>query len=228
MTARADTGACVDLEPILRLLAAAGLTALIGIDRELRSKPAGLRTNIVVGIATAAFALAGAEGFAGGDPTRVAAQIVSGIGFLGGGAIFAAGGKPHGLTTAAALWGSAAVGLAAGIGRYDIGVGVVLVTVLALWPLDVLGERVLAPRSRVDVRLHVVMRALDALAEVQQLIDVSDAGLFELRLQPVGGDVIAEMQVSGRQREIQRLVGQLEALEGVRMVGRQAFARRDG
>lgn len=213
----------MEFEPFARLLVAAALTALIGVDRELRSKPAGLRTNMVVGIATAAFALAGSGSeFGGGDPTRVAAQIVSGIGFLGGGAIFAAGGKPHGLTTAAALWGSAAVGLAAGIGAFDIALAVVVVTLLALWPVDRVAEWLLGPRARTDVRIHVVMRGLDPLREVQQLIAASETRFMQLELLTVDHDVVAQMVVAGRRVQIAKLIEDIEGVEGVRLVGRQA------
>ncbi len=100
------------------------LSALIGLERELRQKSAGLRTYTVIGLASALFLLVSKYGFTdvlhGGtsvlDPSRVAAQIVTGIGFLGGGIIFVRGDAVRGLTTAAGVWMTAAVGMACGAG----------------------------------------------------------------------------------------------------------------
>lgn len=217
----------MDFEPFVRLLVAAALTATIGLDREMRAKPAGLRTNIVVGIATAAFATAGASEFGGGDPTRVAAQIVSGIGFLGGGAIFAAGGKPHGLTTAAALWGSAAVGLASGVAAYDVAVAVVIVTLLALWPLDRVAQRALGSRMRRDARFHVALADVDALQAVDQRVRAEGAQLLDLALRTVDGTVVAEVVVSGRSEQLQAVVDHLARSAEIRWVTGQTFVASD-
>lgn len=206
------------VESLLRLSLAALLTGFIGLDRELRSKPAGLRTNIVVGTATAAFAFVGAEAFDGGDPTRVAAQIVSGIGFLGGGAIFAAGGKPHGLTTAAALWGSAAVGLACGVAAYDVAVVLVVVTLLALWPLDLLSARLLDRFARKAVHAELVLEDLGAYAAVQDAMREAEVHAFDLHVREIGGQPLVEMTLSGRPQRVSLVLGQLRGLAGVRAI----------
>ncbi len=99
---------------VLQLLAAAGLGAAIGLERELSAQPAGLRTHMLVALGAALFTLVGTQ-LVGADPTRIAAQVVTGIGFLGGGAIFREGTTPRGLTTAASLWVTAAIGLAIGL-----------------------------------------------------------------------------------------------------------------
>src|SRR5688572_21016158 len=101
-------------ENIVNLLVAAGLSGLIGLEREWRDRDAGLRTHMLVGLGAALFTIAGAE--LGTDPSRVAAQVVTGIGFLGAGAIFRSGEAVKGLTTAAGLWTVAGIGLAAGSG----------------------------------------------------------------------------------------------------------------
>jgi putative Mg2+ transporter-C (MgtC) family protein len=104
-----------------RLVLALALSSLIGLEREVRQKSAGLRTHSLVGVGSAAFMLVSAYGFADVlgqhvtlDPSRVAAQIVSGIGFIGGGIIFVRRDVVRGLTTAAAVWVTAAVGMACG------------------------------------------------------------------------------------------------------------------
>jgi putative Mg2+ transporter-C (MgtC) family protein len=219
----------MDLEILTRLLVAAGLTAIIGIDRELRAKPAGLRTNIVVGTATAAFAYIGAEVIAGGqaDPTRVASQVVSGIGFLGGGAIFAAGGKPSGLTTAAALWGSAAVGLAAGIGRADLAVALVLVMIVVLWPLDVVVERALRSRGRHELRAQVLMDDLDAYPRLRDHLAGRPVKVVASELRESAAHPTLTLQLTGRSGHLAETVRALEATEGVRLVAHDSLTRLD-
>ncbi len=112
------------LDLTLRLVVALLLGAAIGWERELQRMPAGFRTHALVALGSAIFTVISAHGFTGpgSDPTRIAAQIVSGIGFLGGGAILHHGGTVRGLTTAASLWAVAAVGMAAGAGLYVMAV----------------------------------------------------------------------------------------------------------
>lgn len=143
-----------DSELVVRLLVAAGLGAALGFERELREKSAGLRTNILIAVGSALFTLMSielAEGVIGADPARVASQIVTGIGFLGAGAIIRTGGNVQGLTTAATVWVNAAVGVAAGGGEYGLAVaatGVTLVALLVLTPLEHVLERLLGRRRR--------------------------------------------------------------------------------
>src|SRR4051794_20201269 len=124
----------------LRLAVAAGAGLLLGFERELRARAAGLRTHSLVAVGAALFTIAGAYGFAdiprglNVDPARIAAQVASGIGFLGAGAILRQGFGVRGLTTAATLWLAAAIGVASGAGAYAavaVVTGVVL-TVLVL------------------------------------------------------------------------------------------------
>jgi len=133
----------VDL--ILRLLLAAGLGAAIGVERELRRKPAGLRTNILIALGSALFTTMSLElAREGGTPDRVTSQIVTGIGFLGAGAILRDGGNVHGMTTAATIWVNAAVGVAAGAGQYmmaSVATALTLVVLALLGPLERYFER---------------------------------------------------------------------------------------
>ena len=124
-------------ELLLRLLLAAGLGAAIGIERELRQKPAGLRTNMLIALGSALFTVVSIVlARNGGTPDRVAAQVVTGIGFLGAGAILRNGTTVHGMTTAATIWVNAAVGMAAGTGQFAMATVATVVTlvVLALLP----------------------------------------------------------------------------------------------
>jgi putative Mg2+ transporter-C (MgtC) family protein len=141
----------------LRLLLAAALGAAIGLEREIHDHPAGMRTHLLVALGSAAFTVLSITAFPapGADPARVAAQIVTGIGFLGAGAILKEGLSIHGLTTAASLWVAAALGMAAGAGAWVTAVTVTVIALVSLWPLRVVAERFVgrntddvAPRRR--------------------------------------------------------------------------------
>ncbi len=119
----------------LSLLLAAVLSMVIGIDREQRSRnTAGTRTHMLVGVASCLFTLLSLHAFEG-DTGRVAAQIVSGIGFLGAGAIFLSGGTVHNLTTAASIWAVSAIGMAVGTGAWLLAVNATLIVWFILEPL---------------------------------------------------------------------------------------------
>jgi putative Mg2+ transporter-C (MgtC) family protein len=125
------------VEMVLRLVLAAVLGGLIGAEREWRAKVAGMRTHILVALGSALMMLVSQHGFGGeGDPGRVAAQIVSGIGFIGAGAIMVTGHAIHGLTTAAGIWVAAGIGMATAAGLY---VFAIATTVLSLIGLEVFG-----------------------------------------------------------------------------------------
>ena len=126
----------VELEMVLRILLAMALGAIIGFQRGKAEKPAGMRDLILISAGSALFTVVSIYGF-GADPARVAAGIVTGIGFLGAGAIIrrGEGGVVKGLTTAATIWITAGIGLAAGAGMYIIAaVATFLVLVVLLLP----------------------------------------------------------------------------------------------
>lgn len=130
-----------EFEPLIRLAAALLAGLALGIERDLRGHPAGTRTHVLVSVGAAVFTLAGAYGFADlerqpeWDPARVAAQVASGIGFIGAGAILRHGASVKGLTTAATLWLAASLGVLAGAGSYGI---LAAATALVLFTLLVL------------------------------------------------------------------------------------------
>lgn len=176
----------IDLfDAILRIAAAAGLAGIIGLEREIAQKEAGLRTHMLVGLGAGVFAYLGIEAFPSGpgtDPARVAAQIVTGIGFLGAGAIVRYGPSVQGLTTAAGLWTAAAVGLAAGMAEYELAVIATGVALIVLYLVGVtqwlLRGRTLEASIRLRVRLAStadIDAARDAIGEI-----VSPAGWVEI------------------------------------------------
>jgi putative Mg2+ transporter-C (MgtC) family protein len=165
----------MDLEPLWRVLIAAALTVPIGLERELRGKAAGLRTHVVVSVASAALgyiSVTAAEGAAGNDATRIAAQVVSGIGFMGAGVIFASGGRVHGLTTAAALWSAMAVGLCAGLGGYGIAGALVVVTLLFLTPVDVLSAKLVQHYGWEERTFQLVANDIPAVRRAEDIADI--------------------------------------------------------
>jgi len=149
------TDVALQTELLFRLLAAAVLGAAVGVEREIHGHPAGMRTNLLVALGSAAFTVLSIYGFGTGtaaqpvDPSRVAAQLVTGIGFLGAGAILKDGLTIRGLTTAAGLWTVAAVGMAAGTGAYIVAAGVTVIAILSLWPLNAIADWI---RDRVGDR----------------------------------------------------------------------------
>ena len=122
----------VQVEMFLRLLLAALLGSIIGYQREMHGKPAGVRTLGLIGVGSGLFGVTSLLGFPGGNPSVIAAGVVTGVGFLGAGAILHRQGGVEGLTTAATIWVTAGVGLAAGAGLYILAPAVTAMSVIIL------------------------------------------------------------------------------------------------
>ncbi|MCW4016749.1 MAG: MgtC/SapB family protein [Candidatus Bathyarchaeota archaeon] len=127
----------LEIEPIIRIVLAFILGAFVGFERELSRKPAGLRTNSLVGLGAALFTILSNEAFPGGDPSRIAAGVVVGVGFLGAGTIVKSQEKVRGLTTAATLWTVASIGVTVGAGYYALGIVATALAFVAL-KLDII------------------------------------------------------------------------------------------
>lgn len=185
-------------EALLRIALAAVFGAAIGIEREIREREAGLRTHMLVSVGSCLFTITSAYGFheflvTGGaviraDPTRIAAQIVTGIGFLGAGSIIRQGLAIRGLTTAATLWVVAAIGLAAGAGYYSAALITTLVVLFSLWPLRILAYRVLERphERRLSVQLGPegtpsgVVEALERMGVRVEQFEVGEEGGLQM------------------------------------------------
>lgn len=128
------------LQIVLYMLLAGFLSMVIGIERETRNKPAGMRTHMLVGIGACIFAAISVIAFPN-DPARIAASIVSGIGFIGAGVIWRGDDTVHDLTTASSIWVTAGVGIAAGIGAWFLAICITIVTWLVLRVLRSLRNR---------------------------------------------------------------------------------------
>ena len=160
------------VDELLRVIAAGALGGAIGLERELREREAGLRTHLLVAVGAALFTLVSAYGFSDFDfsarsgitydPTRIAAQIVTGIGFLGAGAIIRHGWSVRGLTTAASLWVVAAIGIACGAGYYSAAVITTALVLISLWPLRIIAYHVFERIRPGEERLEVELRASES------------------------------------------------------------------
>jgi putative Mg2+ transporter-C (MgtC) family protein len=168
-------------EILLRVSLAGALGASIGLERELRDREAGLRTHLLVAVGSALFTLVSAYGFRDFDygrntgftldPTRISAQIVTGIGFLGAGAIIRQGISVRGLTTAATLWIVAAIGLASGAGYYSAAVITTGVVLFALYPLRIIAFRVTSPLRRDQGRFAVELGPDGSAGDLLKLLE---------------------------------------------------------
>jgi putative Mg2+ transporter-C (MgtC) family protein len=183
-------------ESLLRLVLAAVLGGAIGVERELREREAGLRTHMLVSVGSALFTIVSAYGFHAflssgqsvvrADPTRIAAQIVTGIGFLGAGAIIRQGFSVRGLTTAATLWVVAAVGLAAGAGYYSAAAITTALVLVALYPLRIVAYRILHRFRPEDGRLLVELPAGESPGSVIDAIERAGVRIGSIELSQEG------------------------------------------
>jgi putative Mg2+ transporter-C (MgtC) family protein len=208
-----------DLELLARLLLAAVLGGAIGAERELNDQPAGLRTHMLLTTGACLFTLISAYGFGGGtDPSRIAAQIVTGIGFLGGGAIVRDGLTVKGVTTAASIWATASVGVAIGAGSYVLGVGGAVLVVGTLFGLR-RADRVLR-RWGVSREEYLLETGPDFDTErIVELVRREKVDLRALERQEDGDatNVMVLVKLPPRYRS-ERLLDALGRLEGVRQV----------
>jgi putative Mg2+ transporter-C (MgtC) family protein len=209
---------------LVLLLIAFVLSAVIGVEREIHQKSAGMRTHTLVGTGAALFTIVSGFGFSSVlgedvnlDPSRIAAQVVSGVGFLGAGVIFMRRDVVRGLTTAATIWMTAAIGMACGAGMPLIAVAATLLHLVAVGPLGRLGR--LIPRP--DRRKIVTVRYDDGAGVLRTILATATSMGFEASVLGTEthreGDqarVWASMRFSGRP-PLQDLVVALNSLDGV-------------
>jgi putative Mg2+ transporter-C (MgtC) family protein len=200
------------------------LSTLIGLERELRAKSAGLRTHTLVGVASALIMLVSKYGFGDTvvsylvvlDPSRVAAQIVSGIGFIGGGLIFVQRDVVRGLTTAAIIWLTAAVGMACGAGLPLLALFVTGAHFLVIYTYNPLARRVFTERTEVHVQYTPGKGAVE---KVMQMCAGGGYSILEFKLEQPEGATDTEtralqLQLRGR-RGVEALVIAIGDIKGV-------------
>jgi putative Mg2+ transporter-C (MgtC) family protein len=215
---------------VVKLLAAALAGGLVGLEREKHGRPAGLRTNLLVAVGSCVMMIV-SEAFAvkyGGfdadttlrlDPARVAAQIVTGIGFLGAGVILKEGASVRGLTTAASLWAVAGLGMAFGMGFFSLGVLGTLFVLLSLTALKriepVLNRDRFLTLSITAADRQGLVEELEAIFAAQRL-KVSD---ISAQLDLVKQEQSCQLIVTQQRRRIgQALMAEIRALDGIRKI----------
>jgi putative Mg2+ transporter-C (MgtC) family protein len=215
-----DLGVQLDLS--IRLVVAGLLGLAVGFEREIHGHPAGLRTHMLVALGAGLFTILSAEGFGTSspttpiDPTRIAAQIVSGIGFLGAGAILKDGIVIRGLTTAASLWAVAAVGMAAGAAQYVIATVATVVILVSLWPINLLSER-LHGSAQPELQLRLQLERIEALGDVTSIITARKLEIGNIATHREGqGRYRAELTVRGRAPSVMTaMLDEIAGLDGV-------------
>jgi len=214
---------------LARLSLAAVLGGAIGFERELRDREAGLRTHLLVCLGSALFTIVSAYGFREfltsgdqvirADPTRIAAQIVTGIGFLGAGAIIRQGLSVRGLTTAATLWVAAAIGIAAGAGYYSGAVIGTVVTLVALWPLRIAAYHVFE-RIRPEERSIVIdLRPETSLTDLLDSLERENARIEQFQLEEEPDRRIVTLTLDTPSDTLLAKLGDLEFVQGVQWGG---------
>lgn len=210
------------LSVLAKLLLATLLGGAIGVEREIAGKPAGLRTNILICVGAALFTQLSIDiariGFAPdgrpyGDTTRIAAQIVSGIGFLGAGAIMHGQGSVVGLTTAATIWAVAAIGAAVGAGAYVDACGATALIMVILIGLRPVEKMLMAKRRRVHITLRVKQGC--PFDRFEKTIDQYGIHIFSRRTFEHDTDRTFELDLVGATKQFDLLVDALRKQENV-------------
>jgi putative Mg2+ transporter-C (MgtC) family protein len=210
----------MDLHIILKILLAAMLGGIIGLERELAHKEAGLRTNILIAIGSALITVLSFKIAAmtpGADPARLAAQIVSGIGFLGAGAIIQARFAVHGLTTAATIWTVAAIGIAVGCGFYLLAFIVTVFVVIVLTVFKLLLDYI-EKQKRNYVYLITTEEKASLLADLRHALTELNIKYSSARLNRRKGSYEFEVIFSTSENKNREFLDKVMLLQGVKEV----------
>lgn len=231
-----------ETEILIRLLIALLLGGIIGFEREQSNHAAGFRTNILVCVGACLMMLLSIYGFSDFvnewnvrvDPARLAAAVITGVGFLGAGTILFTGKKISGLTTAASLWVVAAIGLAVGAGFYFASIAVMVMVVLTLWLFNKLEDRFIRNKQQyvitmtcddqASLLLHTQQALSDHHADIRKM-SVEDVPVFNSHT----GETVPEEKhvkiilhihiLNNRKNSVLELVQHLKQMEGIRWIG---------
>jgi putative Mg2+ transporter-C (MgtC) family protein len=212
-------------DAVWRILLVAVLAGAVGIERELSDQEAGLRTHTLVGVGAALFVIVG--NYAWGDlnfgnqagvvldPSRVVAYVVTGVGFLGAGAILKNGGSIRGLTTAASLWVVAAIGVAGGAGEYALAVFTTAVVLVSLWPLKELA-RWLGLRRRGTRRFEIELEPGTSVGEIVAFLEREGVELQSTKVEEVADARQLEIVLAARTEVAADALDHVASAPGVR------------
>ena len=208
---------------LIRILVSFAIGAIVGIERETHNQPAGLRTHILISIGSTIAMLVSIyipqtfTQFQNGDPGRIAAQVVSGIGFLGAGAILKFGGNVKGLTTAASIWAMAALGLAVGAGMYLIGFIGLSVILFALVVMDIFEKKIFKERTPRKIEIVVRKKNSNIATFVKELKDLNIKVVstgFERNVNEANDKITFFVEIL-RKFDVQKISEALETQPGV-------------
>lgn len=220
---------------LTRVFAALLLGFALGLERELTNKYAGLRTHILVCLGSCVFTILSIYAFpmavdsshpqAYGDPARVAAQILTGIGFIGGGTVLRHGSSVYGLTTAATLWVAASIGMACGVGRFDLGFVATLSSVLVLVLIRLFEKNVLTTSIKNTKRLKIIASCREEKVEaIHNYIIENFDYMHQISKKREEGEhitkIIVIMDLRGK-KQIQELYRKFQNLEGLESISIQ-------
>jgi putative Mg2+ transporter-C (MgtC) family protein len=216
-------------EVLLRVVLAGVLGGAIGAEREIREREAGLRTHMLVAVGAALFTIVSAYAWADFsfsqrngitfDPTRIAAQIVTGIGFLGAGAIIRQGLSVRGLTTAASLWVVAAIGMASGAGYYSAAAITTIVVLISLWPLRIVAYRMFERIRPGELRLEVELKAGESPSVLLDALEAKGVAVRSFELEEAGDRrrVVLDVRITdGRFESVTAELMRIDPVLGVR------------
>ena len=234
-----NSGFMFDITLVVRLLSALLLSFAIGLEREMTNKYAGLRTNILVCLGACLFTIISIYGFpevsvtgdelGTRDTARVAAQVVTGIGFIGAGTVFRHGATVFGLTTAATLWVSAAVGMACGAGMFTLAIAATVFSILVLVSVRLFEKNILVSTAKNTRRLKMSISCLNensnsiydyiienskSLVEVSKKLNKQDENMTK---------IVVILDFVGR-NPIQDLYKTYRNLEGIESISIQEFS----
>ena len=203
------------MDDFIRMLMAVLVGGLIGAEREFRDKSAGFRTMIFICFGATLFTLFSMKIGGAGDPSRIAANIVSGVGFLGAGAIFRDTGKISGLTTAATIWLAAAIGMGIGAGYLTMSMvgAAIIIVVLVIFPRI---ERMIDHVRDVRTYQVTIENNPEAVLEVEKLITSHGLRIDNRKRRKSGGDMICIWRVHGKPHQHDKFIDALLVAEHIK------------
>ncbi len=211
-----------------RLLLAAFLGGIIGLEREIRRKPAGLRTNMFICVGSALFTILSAElaKIFGGEPVRIAAQLIPGIGFIGAGSILHARGSVVGLTTAATIFVIASIGMAVGGGMYLTGIFTTFFLLFALWALGRFERRFDLKTQTMSYNV-TCQNIEEGMSGINATLESRKLALQNLRVQRVGKEYVVEFEADVTDSQHRELMKQIEKMEAMSEPGSPRGSAKD-
>jgi putative Mg2+ transporter-C (MgtC) family protein len=215
----------MELDILLKILLSAALGGIIGMEREIHHKEAGLRTNILIAIGSTLLTILSvklAAGSATADPTRITAQIVTGVGFLGAGAIIQARFAIHGLTTAATIWTVAAIGVAVGSGYYFISLVITLFILIVLISFKAV-VRVLEKQNKMFAYVIQTEDRASILMEIKNVMTETGITATHTRLSKTKREYLIEIVLMTSDTKNRQFVDKVLQLRGVKEINNESL-----